>query len=184
MSLTMCFTGHRQVVPVNYQGPPWPGQSSIVFEHHNAFVQTLAGVLLQMNDVGYTTFISGGALGVDQLAARAVLELKRIGKPVHLIIAKPFPGQDGKWPAKSKAEFQRICSMADQVVDVSLGAYSLYKMQVRNEWMVNNSHLVFAAWDGVRKGGTWNCIQYACSKGKPPMSMNPSTFELGNVKGV
>ena len=39
-------------------------------------------------------------------------------------------------------------------------------MQKRNEYMVDNSEKVYAFWNGEEKGGTWNTIQYARSKGK------------------
>jgi uncharacterized phage-like protein YoqJ len=36
-------------------------------------------------------------------------------------------------------------------------------MQIRNEWMVDNAHIVLALWDGS-SGGTGNCIKYANRK--------------------
>ena len=51
---------------------------------------------------------------------------------------------------------------------VSPGEYAAFKMQVRNEWMVDQlnpaTDLLLAAWDGS-PGGTGNCVKYATGKG-------------------
>ena len=39
-------------------------------------------------------------------------------------------------------------------------------MQKRNKYMVDQSDLVIAVWDGKKVGGTWNTIKYAKSKEK------------------
>jgi uncharacterized phage-like protein YoqJ len=100
--------------------------------------------------------ISGMALGWDLAIARASIQLK-----IPLIAAVPFKGQESAWKdAKTKRLYHTILDRAHQVVIVSPGGYSAQKMQVRNEWMVQNSHLVLALWDRS-KGGTGNCIEYA-----------------------
>jgi uncharacterized phage-like protein YoqJ len=50
-------------------------------------------------------------------------------------------------------------------------------MQIRNEWMVDNSHFTLAIWNGIQKGGTWNCIQYARKQGKTVWHLHPQTLE-------
>ncbi|RLI53077.1 MAG: hypothetical protein DRP09_16600 [Candidatus Thorarchaeota archaeon] len=172
------------MVPLGHTGSPWPDQNSIVLNYHQIFVDTLTNILRELNDVSYYTFISGGALGTDQLAAKAVLNLKKEGRPAHLIIARPFPSQSSKWPAPSRQVLEILCNKADQVVDVSPDPYSPQKMQVRNEWMVDNSNTVMAVWGGAKKGGTWNCIQYAAAQGKVPMWLDPFTFNVSTVEGI
>lgn len=61
---------------------------------------------------------------------------------------------------------------AEEIVYVSIGKYAAWKMQKRNEWMVNNCDILLAIWDGTN-GGTKNCIDYAISKGM--------TFENGKI---
>ena len=53
-----------------------------------------------------------------------------------------------------------------EVVFVSEPGYAAWKMQVRNKWMVDNSDLVLALWNGT-DGGTANCVRYAEKVGKP-----------------
>jgi uncharacterized phage-like protein YoqJ len=39
---------------------------------------------------------------------------------------------------------------------ISRGGYEPWKMQVRNEWMIDRCDVLLALWDGSR-GGTANC---------------------------
>ena len=45
-------------------------------------------------------------------------------------------------------------------------AYFRGCMQKRNRYMVDNSDIVLAIWNGKETGGTWNTIKYARSKNK------------------
>lgn len=103
--------------------------------------------------------ISGMALGWDQALAIAAVDLG-----IPFIAAVPFHGQDSKWPAASQNKYRWLLSKASEVVYVSDGTYSPAKMQIRNQYMVDHADYVLALWDGSR-GGTYNCIQYATSKG-------------------
>ena len=104
--------------------------------------------------------ISGMALGWDQALAKAAIQLG-----VPFTAAVPFVGQEGKWPMSSQAEYQSTIARAAYVQIVCPGGYSARSMQVRNEWMVDNSDAVLAMWDGST-GGTYNCVQYALHRGK------------------
>lgn len=104
--------------------------------------------------------IVGGALGWDQAFAHAGLNH---GIPV--VTAVPFAGQESKWPKQSQDHYNWLLNQCADVVIVSEGGYSPYKMQVRNEWMVDNSDRTCALWDGT-SGGTGNCVSYADRVGK------------------
>jgi len=134
-----------------------------------------------MVDIGYMSFISGGALGIDTYFADSVLIQRAFVPWIDLVIAKPFPSQSSKWPAKSQKKFNEICDAADLVVNVSQDPYSPAKMQTRNKWMVDHSGLVLAVWNGKEHGGTWNCIQYARSQGKRIYHLNPNTLYTYNL---
>jgi uncharacterized phage-like protein YoqJ len=99
--------------------------------------------------------ISGMALGWDQALADATNNLK-----LPLIVAIPFQGQESVWPEASRDKYFSILDKATDVVYVSEPGYSVEKMQTRNRWMVDQSDLILAIWNGS-KGGTYNCIQYA-----------------------
>lgn len=168
----LCFTGHRPDKLGGYAGP-----NAIHFQTrlHNYLVR----VLIKAIHKDFKTFISGGALGVDQIAAEAVIELRKhtLYRKINLVIARPFPNQASKWPWHAQKRFSLIIEQADRIVDVSPDPYAPWKMQIRNEWMVNLSEVVIAVWNGVEKGGTWNCIQYAVKKQRDILIINPTTLE-------
>lgn len=105
--------------------------------------------------------ISGMALGWDQAVAHAAIEL---GIPVHAYV--PFVGQADAWPSAAHAAYQVLMSKCAKIRIVSPGGYEVWKMQKRNEAMVDDCDLVLALWNG-EAGGTGNCVRYAEKKGKP-----------------
>ena len=48
-------------------------------------------------------------------------------------------------------------------------------MNLRNKYMVDNSDLLLAVWNG-KKGGTANTVKYARKKEKEVVIINPDTF--------
>lgn len=52
------------------------------------------------------------------------------------------------------------------------GGYAPAKMQIRNEYMVENCDLLIAVWD-KSDGGTANCVKYAKSQRKNIIYINP-----------
>jgi uncharacterized phage-like protein YoqJ len=105
--------------------------------------------------------IVGMALGVDQWAAQ---ESATLGLP--FTAALPCDDMDAAWPERSRAEFRALVRSAAVVHVVSPGPYKPWKMQRRNEWMVDNSRRLVAVHDGS-SGGTFNCIRYAESVPRP-----------------
>ena len=114
--------------------------------------------------------ISGMALGVDTIYAIACLELKDVYHDrIKLICATPFANQSSRWRAESKMLYDMILSMADGQVNTSgldtVPAHDVSAvLQNRNEWIVDNSQVLWAVWGGT-KSGTANCVNYARQKG-------------------
>ena len=178
MGKTACFTGHR---PNRLGG--FDGQRAETIQ--KGIGGKLVQVIHRSYTAGFNTFISGGAIGVDQIAAEAVLYLKEHNIPLKLVMATPFPSQHKKWPAYAQKRYQAILDSADEVVYCSDDPYSAWKMQLRNEWMVDKSKAVIAIWNGG-KGGTYNCIEYARKVHKPTLLINPYTlaekWQMNSVK--
>jgi uncharacterized phage-like protein YoqJ len=122
--------------------------------------------------------ISGMALGWDQALAQAAINCN-----IPLIAAVPFEGQERMWSDKSKRYFNKLLSMAESVTYVCEEGYAPYKMQVRNEWMVNNSDLILAMWDGTN-GGTGNCIKYANKANKTIVNLYEEWNSYVTTKGI
>ncbi len=160
--LTVCFTGHR---PQSLGG--FSDQSAIALKITHILKQEIEKLI----KLGFNRFISGGALGVDQWAAEMVIELKELYN-IKLIIAKPFPSQDLIWPVNSREVFKKICSQADEIINVSPDPYKSWKMQKRNKYMIDNSKVMIAVWNGSL-GGTANAIEYGKKQGIKIIYINP-----------
>lgn len=116
--------------------------------------------------------IVGMALGVDQCAALAVIELKDEGYPIRLHAAIPCRNQEKMWPKQSQELYYAILSKADIKTIVTDTEYSPTCMQIRNIYMVDHADQVLAVWDGTA-GGTKNCIDYAKKKQKTITIIQP-----------
>ena len=116
--------------------------------------------------------ISGMALGVDTLFA-----LLAFRRGIKLIAAIPFEGQEKVWPQSSKSNYSLILNNPLTTKKfISEPGYATWKMQKRNEWMVDNCDLLIAVWDGS-EGGTANCVKYAKKVKKPILHINPLNFK-------
>lgn len=116
-----------------------------------------------------TRCISGMALGVDTLFCQTALDLE-----IPVIAAIPFAGQEGKWPNKSQRLYRTLLS--NKLVTTHIvceGGYNSAKMQIRNEWMIDNANHLVAVWDGTQ-GGTMNCVRYAEKKNINIHRINPT----------
>lgn len=119
------------------------------------------------------------ALGVDQIFALAVLELKQEKYDIKLICTIPCKNHPCKWTEDSKRIYYNILSKADEIVQVSDKPYQPYLMQLRNEYNVDRCDELLAIWDGIKEGGTYNCIKYATTKKKHIKIINPHNMPLG-----
>ena len=120
---------------------------------------------------GVRYFISGGALGFDTLAFLALDKLKSKYPFIKNYIFVPFKFQYKKWTANDINVYKHMLEKADYVLKVDrteeysaglkyVDEYAGWKMQKRNEAMVDFAKYIITSWDGVSKGGTFNCLNY------------------------
>ena len=162
---TLCFTGHR---PQKMGGF---GNSPKVQSIKKALREE---IILSLKE-GYERFISGGALGVDQWAIEILIDLKKEYPNLKIVIARPFPSQDKIWPEDSRKHFIKLCQQSDEVVDVNPDPFTSWKMQARNDYMINLSSRVIAVFDGT-PGGTANAVKSAQKKNKEIRIINPNNL--------
>ena len=120
---------------------------------------------------GYTTFISGCAMGVDIWAGQLVLQKKAKNPVLRLIAATPWPGFSNRWSIDWQVQYSDLLKNADLIVPVC-NHYHKGVFQQRNEWMVDHSNRVIAYYNGA-PGGTRNTIEYAENKGVEVITNNP-----------
>lgn len=121
---------------------------------------------------------TGMALGVDQLFAEAAFAARDYYKglgilDIEVVAVVPCKGQESKWRKENADLYNDILSKCDQVI-VLADKYTKDCMQKRNEYMVDNSDLVFSVWDGT-PGETANCTNYALEKNKTIIRIDPKT---------
>ncbi len=157
--MKVAFTGHRPNKLGGYNVNPI----------QIAVKEAIRDLLSSINPVPLV--ITGGALGVDTWAAQISLELQ-----IPYIVAIPFRGQENAWPQSSKLEYLKILESAKETHVICEGDYAAWKMQTRNQWMVDNCDLLVGVFDGT-PGGTANCIKYAEKKKKKTIVINPNNFK-------
>ena len=118
---------------------------------------------------------SGMALGIDQDFVSVCIDLK-----IPFVAAVPFLEQASQWPEESQRIYYALLDEAVQVVYVSEPGYAVWKMQKRNEWMVDQvgeDGVVLAIWDGS-SGGTGNCVKYAKRLDRQIVRINPDEVAM------
>jgi uncharacterized phage-like protein YoqJ len=179
--INVCFTGHR---PDKLGGYDWNSQKNknIMYK----LLDTIESILVQIDEGTEVNFIGGGALGIDQMSIHIINQAIKNYYPLWITteIAVPFKNQAIKWFNQEDVQrYNDQLEKADKVTYVDrLDAYKIKgykediyypaKMQKRNEYMVDNSDIVVAVWDGT-KGGTGNCVRYAEKQGKKIIVINP-----------
>lgn len=150
------FTGHR---PDKCGGYKLPNKT------YCKICQEIEKNLLKINP---KYCISGMALGVDSWAAFVCIK-----NNIPFKAAIPFEGQENLWTQQDKSRYYTLLSKAKEKVLVSNGDFSQEKMQIRNEYIVNNSDILIAVFDGSF-GGTFNTVNYAKKLNKEILIINPN----------
>jgi len=96
---TCCFTGHRRL--------PTAKTEHIIKRLDNEIDNLIAQ--------GVTDFISGGALGFDQVAASMIITKRQMGIKVRLIFALPCQEQDKDWSPEHQRLYHNLLREADEV---------------------------------------------------------------------
>lgn len=111
--------------------------------------------------------IAGGAQGWDTACQIAALQLN-----IPLTVVLAFPSIAEKWVQdRSYFYWLKTLSLADEIVLLhrdlpeSKEQAALW-LQERNEAMVDRAQKVLALWNGLRGGGTDNCLKYAAKMGR------------------
>lgn len=151
-----CFTGHRA------SKLPWGFNEQDM--RCVEFKEKLLAVIGAVYESGVTHFICGMANGCDMYCAEAVIKLKESCPDITLEAAVPYDGQESRWSTDLKQRYHDIIINCDSVNIIS-NKYTSFCMMQRNKYMVDNSSILIACYDG-KYGGTWNTIKYAMDRDK------------------
>lgn len=169
--ISVSFTGHRPDKIGGYDNEK-PQRTLLV---NNWLEEVTRRIIEKFGDVN---FISGGAQGVDTMAAEIILQHKEKykDKNIHLTMAIPCPQFGEDWPEEAKNRLQYIIKQSDKSLFVRDNYTGPIVLDLRNKWMVDNSSIIVAVWDGSL-GGTRNCFKYAQEMQKKIWRLNLYTGE-------
>lgn len=152
---TCCFSGNRS------DKLPWRDNEND--EMCLEIIDKTRELIKQAIADGYEYFITGMAIGYDMICAEIVIELKNEYPHIKLIGAIPCRNQEKYWTIRNKERYQNILQHLSTYIVLSR-EYNSKCIERRNQYMVNNSSLLIALYDGKR-GGVKNTIEYAKQKG-------------------
>lgn len=145
---TCCFTGHRNIRKED--------EDMIRFKIREQ-------VLIQLEN-GISTFMVGGAVGFDMLAAEVLLDLReKEGKELRLISVLPYLEWRERWPEEEKDREDRILERSDEITFMD-GQIIRRTYLDRDRKMVDHSS-VCIAYCTRRNGGTAYTVRYALKNG-------------------
>lgn len=164
---TCCFTGHRP------QGMPFRfNEKDERCLNLKEKLKEISEKLIKEDKV--THFISGMALGTDIFAAEIIIDLKQKYPNIILEAAIPCESQETKWSEKQKRRYYKILNLCDKKTVLQKN-YTHDCMQKRNRYMIDNSDIVIAVWNGT-PSGTGNTVEYAQKKEKQIIFIDPIMF--------
>lgn len=151
---TCCISGSRP------QNLPWMFNENDL--RCTALKDKMGQHLIQIIEKGYTHFIGGMALGVDQYSFEILLNLRKTYKKITLEASIPYETQGIKWTENQRNRYFDIIKQVDREVLIS-NKYTPTCMLDRNRYMVDNSSILLAV-VSKKSRGTIATIKYAESK--------------------
>ncbi len=144
---TCCFTGHRNIPSGEIQ--------KIKTALQNAIAEHIS--------MGVETFISGGAVGFDTLAAQCVLAVRESNPHISLVMMLPCRDQCARWRQCDRLAYEELLKVADDIYFLN-DKYITGCMHQRNKMMIQQSGYCIAYFDG-KSGGTAHTIALAAEQG-------------------
>jgi len=153
------FTGHR----------------TIQKEHREKIAALVSSAIAFAYESGVRTFLAGGAVGFDTLAAKSVISFRQLHPDVRLIILIPCKNQSKKWHEPEKLMYEYILSVADGVEYLSDEYYDGC-MKERNEALAERCDMLIA-YVGRAIGGSAQTMRIAKRLGKEIYNLYPCALE-------
>ena len=165
----VAFSGHR---PKKF---PWKYDETA--SDCGALKQILRENVDKFIRQGIVHYLSGMAEGTDIWAAEAVLAARETHKKIKLHCILPCVAQADKWSAASRERYRSILNLADSLYYVNR-EYRQGCMLERNRFLVDWSTVLFAVYNGEKRGGTAATVRYARKMGREIFTLVPDTLSL------
>lgn len=155
------FTGHRKIE-----------------ERHKGRIEDL---LLRAISFAYSegcrTFITGGALGFDTLAAREVIRFRLSHPDARLLIVIPCKNQSESWSPSQISLYEYTLINADEVEYIA-DIYTDGCMKERNQRLADLSDIMIAYVNRPYSGAA-QTVRMAAKDGKPVYNLYPTLEQNG-----
>mgnify|MGYP001859865645 CR=1 FL=1 len=176
MKKNVSFTGHRP--------------SKFSFGYNENSVECIKLKALLINEIeklyllGYKTFLTGCAMGVDMWGAEIVLDLKKKFDDIKLFCIIPFENQCERWQEDYKKRFNYIIENCTQKI-ILQKEYDSDCYFKRNKFLVKHSTVIISVYDEKHSNsGTKNTLNYALSLNKNIILINPNLLKVFNIKNT
>ena len=150
------FTGHRKIEDL----------------HKSRIDGLLARAISFAYEAGCRTFITGGALGFDTLAAKEIIRFRMSHPDVRLKIVLPCKNQSDSWSSAQVSVYEYTLLNADEIEYVS-EEYTDTCMKERNKRLVNLCDMMIAYVSRPYSGAA-QTVRMASNEGKIIYNLYPS----------
>jgi uncharacterized phage-like protein YoqJ len=155
------FTGHRQI------------DKNHIYKISDILDRAVAYAYKE----GCRSFFSGGAIGFDTYAAKAVLKFRLYHPDVKLCLALPCTNQDEKWNDEQKEMYAYLLREADEVVYIS-EEYTPTCMAERNRYLAEKADILISYVSRTRSGAA-QTVRMVQKLGKPIYNLYPALENEG-----
>lgn len=160
---TCCFSGYRA------SKLPWGTNETD--PRCAALKIKLYDVAEALYESGIRHFICGMANGSDMYFCEEILKLREDRGGITIEAAIPCEEQATRWDEATRNRYFRLVSECDYETLVEK-SYTPECMRKRNDYMVDNSSVLVAVYDG-RFGGTMHTVKYAEKMGLEIIQIAP-----------
>ena len=157
LKMDVCaFTGHRKIEE----------------RHKGRIDDLLARAIAYAYENGCRTFLTGGALGFDTLAARQVIRFRLSHSDVRLRLILPCRNQSDSWSPSAVSAYEYTLSNADEIEYVA-DDYDDGCMKERNRRLADGCDMMIAYVSRPYSGAA-QTVRMASGAGKTVYNLYPS----------
>ena len=164
---SVCLTGHRP------KSLPWGYNEKL--PNCKAFKKDLKELFSEAINYGFKIFYTGMAEGFDMIGTEILIKLRKFFKEIKIVAVIPCENQPQKWSKKQQKRYKTILKKCNEKIVIS-NQYTPTCMMERNKFLVNNSSLVIACFNG-NASGTGKTIKYAKEKGLKIKIITPTNYQ-------
>ena len=150
------FTGHRKIED----------------RHKTRIEGLLSRAIAFAYESGCRTFVTGGALGFDTLAAKEIIRFRLTHQDVKLLIVLPCKNQSSTWSSSQVSLYEYTLINADEIEYIS-EEYTDRCMKQRNSRLVDLCDMMIAYVQRPYSGAA-QTVRMASNEGKIIYNLYPS----------